>query len=226
MSDPFANPIVFHLGSIPVTEVVIQTWGVMAVLVASAILLTRRARIGRGRWAMVATAAVALAEDQFRTILRRDPRPFMPLLATLFVFITASNLSELIPGMHAPTARPETTAALALIVFVAVHISGLASQGIRGYLRHYADPNLLFIPLHIASELTRTFSLMVRLCGNILSHGLVIAIILSLVGWLVPVPFMILGVLTGVVQAYIFTILAAVYLGAATEAADGAVDHH
>ena len=139
----------------------------------------------------------------------------MPLLASLFLFILGAALAAMIPGVQAPTAHLETPAALALVVFVSVHAYGIAGQGLGAYLRGYLRPTPFMLPLNVLAELTRTFSLMVRLLGNMLSHEIVIAVMVALAGLLVPVPFMLLGVLIGVIQAYIFTILATVFIGAA-----------
>jgi len=137
------------------------------------------------------------------------------MLATLFLFLVIANLSAAVPGLKAPTAHLETPAALALVVFLSTHYFGIRARGWRPYLRHYTQPSLLLTPLNALAELTRTFSLMIRLFGNMMSHELVISIIAVLAGLLVPVPFLALGLLIGLIQAYIFTVLASVYIGAA-----------
>ncbi len=121
----------------------------------------------------------------------------------------------MLPGVEAPTAKLETPAALALIVFVSVHFFGVRSRGVLGYLAHFAEPKLIMLPLNILSEITRTFSLMIRLFGNVMSGEFIIALVLSLAGLFVPIPFMALEILLGLVQAYIFTVLATVFIGAA-----------
>ena len=161
-------------------------------------------------------AVVALIESELAQIFDGDPRPYLPLLATLFVFLLAGNLSAALPGMRAPAEYLETAAALAIVVFASVHFYGLRKRGLAAHLRHYAEPNFLFVPFHVAGEITRTLSLAVRLFGNMMSHGLVLALVASIAGLVVPIPFLALGLLIGAVQAYIFTMLAAVYIAAAT----------
>jgi F-type H+-transporting ATPase subunit a len=151
--------------------------------------------------------------------VNRDPAEFLPLLGTLFIFLVVANLSSLLPGIHAPTASIETPAALAAIVFFSVHVFGVRRHGLGGYLKGYLKPNPLLLPLNILSEFTRSFSLAMRLFGNIMSDALVIAIVLALAGLLVPIPFMAFQILIGLIQAYIFTVLAAVYIGGAAGSA-------
>jgi F-type H+-transporting ATPase subunit a len=128
-----------------------------------------------------------------------------------------ANLSSLIPGVKAPTASIETPAALALVVFFAVHFFGIREKGLWRYLQSFAQPSVVMLPLNVLSEVTRSFALMVRLFGNMMSHEFIIGILVTLVGLLVPIPFMVLGILIGLIQAYIFAILATVFIGAATE---------
>jgi F-type H+-transporting ATPase subunit a len=142
------------------------------------------------------------------------------LLGTLFVFLVFANLSAVVPGMKPPTGHIETPAALALIVFLSVHYFGIRSRGWLQYVRRYVRPNPLLLPLNVLSEITRTFSLMVRLFGNMMSHEFVIAIVVFLAGLFLPIPFMLLGILIGIIQAYIFTVLATVFIGAAVGSAE------
>lgn len=188
--------------------------------VICAILLGRGAK-GNSRTIVAAETLLLLIERELTAIFDRDPRPFIPLLATLFLFVLFANLSAALPGVKPPTEFPETAAALALIVFGAVQWFGVKSRGLLGYLRHFARPSPLLLPFHIAAEFSRTLSLAVRLFGNMMSHGLVLAIVAAIAGLLVPIPFLALGLLIGTVQAYIFTILAAVYIAAAVAEPDG-----
>jgi F-type H+-transporting ATPase subunit a len=167
------------------------------------------------RVAVAAETIVTLIERELAGIFDDDPRPYLPLLATLFLFLLVANLSAVVPGFLPPTEFLETAAALAVVVFASVQIAGVRALGFGGYLRHFARPNALLLPFHVAAEITRTLSLAVRLFGNMMSHGLVLALVASIAGLLVPIPFLALGLLIGAVQAYIFTILAAVYIAAA-----------
>jgi F-type H+-transporting ATPase subunit a len=214
-ASPLATTVAVQIGPVPISRTVVTTWGIMAVLTVGSWLSTRRLKVDAGRWQTAVEVVVLTIRDQIGQTLRRDGTPYVPLLGTLFLFLVFANLSAIIPGVSPPTAHIETPAALAVIVFVAVHGFGIAGRGPWRYLKSYAEPSPVMIPLNIASEITRTFSLMVRLFGNIMSHEIVIAVVVSLVGIFAPIPFMALAVLIGIVQAYIFTILATVFLGAA-----------
>jgi F-type H+-transporting ATPase subunit a len=150
---------------------------------------------------------------------RAEPS-LVSLSGSLFLFIAACNLSGQLPGVDPPTASLATTSALAAIVFLAVPVAGIRARGLRGYLLGYFRPNPLMAPLHVISELSRTLALAVRLFGNIMSGHLVVALLVALTGFLVPMPLMALDVLIGLVQAYIFAILATVYVGAAMRATE------
>jgi F-type H+-transporting ATPase subunit a len=209
---------VLQLGPLQVTETVVYSLLVSALLVVLALV----ARIGLTRratgWQIAAEFLVEHLEGVMRDMFARDPRPYTPLVATLALYIGTANLFGLLPGMHAPTADFSTTSALALVVFLAVPFYGIRARGLRGYFKHYLQPTPLMLPLEIISEFSRTLALAVRLFGNIVSEELVIAVLLGLAGLLVPVPMMMLSVLTGLVQAYIFAVLSVVYLSAAVRA--------
>jgi F-type H+-transporting ATPase subunit a len=214
-ASPLASEIIFHVGPVPVTRPVVTTWALMAVLAVGSGLLTRRLRERPGRWQTGLELMVTGIESQISEVTRRSGRPLVPLLGTLFIYLLCANLSGLLPGVQAPTGRIETPAALALIVFFAVHYFGVRARGLTGYLASFAKPKLIMLPLNIVSEITRTFSLMVRLFGNVMSGEFLIGLVLALAGLFVPVPLMALEVLVGVVQAYIFSVLATVFIGAA-----------
>lgn len=214
-TSPLIPDILFHLGAVPISRPVVTTWAIMAVLIAVSWLGLRRVSVHAGTLQTVLEIVVGTLEKQIYEITRRDPWPYLPLLGTLFIFLVFANLSVIVPGMKPPTGHIETPAALAAIVFLSVHYFGLRSRGLAEYARRYTKPNLLLLPLNVLSEITRTFSLMVRLFGNIMSHEFVIAIVVFLAGLFLPIPFMLLGILIGVIQAYIFTVLAAVFIGAA-----------
>ena len=212
---PLASAVLFHLGPIAITRPVITTWIIMAALAGVSWGVTRRLDILASRRQAVLEIIVTGLAKQIEEVIRADARPFMPLLGTLFIFLVVANLSGLLPGVEAPTSKIETPAALALIVFFSVHFFGVRTRGLRGYLVSFAEPKLIMLPLNIISEVTRTFSLMVRLFGNVMSGEFVIALVVALAGLFVPIPLMILEMLIGIVQAYIFTVLATVFIGAA-----------
>ena len=214
-TSPLAIDILFYVGPVPIGRSVVTTWVIMAVLTVVCWLGLRNARVHAGAFQTALEIIVEAISNQIGEIIRRDTERYMSVLATLFIFLVCANLAAVVPGAKPPTGHLETPAALAAIVFFSVHYFGVRSRGIVGYVRRYTKPNLLMLPLNVLSEITRTFSLMVRLFGNMMSHELVIAIVVFLAGLLLPIPFMLLGILIGLIQAYIFTVLAAVFIGAA-----------
>ena len=231
---PLVSPVVLHLGPVPFSEEVVTTWGIIGVLAVGAYLTTHRLSLRlastrghgsatspsappAGRWQAGVEALFVLLEDQIRGVVQSDPAPLLPFIGTLFLFLAVANLSSLVPGVKAPTASIETPAALALVVFFAVHAYGIRKKGVWRYLKAFAQPSVLMLPLNVLSEITRTFSMMIRLFGNMMSHEFILGIVVALVGLLVPIPFMALGILIGLIQAYIFAILATVFIGAAME---------
>jgi F-type H+-transporting ATPase subunit a len=214
-ASPLTSAIVFYLGPLPVTRSVVTTWVIMVALASACWLVTRRLKLEPDRRQAVLEIIVTGIAQQIEDVIRKDPRPFLPLLGTLFIFLVTANLSGLLPGVEAPTSKLETPAALALIVFFSVHYFGVRARGIGGYLASFAEPKVIMLPLNILSQVTRTFSLMVRLFGNVMSGEFVIALVVALAGLFVPVPLMALEILVGIVQAYIFTVLATVFIGAA-----------
>jgi F-type H+-transporting ATPase subunit a len=211
-------PVLFRVGPVEVTATVAYTLAASAAVVAFALLARWGLRSGPSGFAVAAEFVVEHLEGVMRDMFGRDPRPFVPLVVTLALFVGVANLLGLVPGLRSPTADFSTTAALAAVVFLAVPVYGVGTKGLKGYLKHYLEPSPFLLPLEVVSELSRTVALAVRLFGNIVSEELVIAVLLAVAGLLVPVPIMMLAVLTGVVQAYIFAVLTAVYLSAAVRA--------
>jgi F-type H+-transporting ATPase subunit a len=212
---PLASTVLFHAGPVPITRPVVTTWAIMLVLSITSWLVTRRLRPRPDRRQAVLESVVTGIIEQIEDVIGKDARPFLPFIGTLFIFVVTANLSGVLPGGEAPTSKLETPAALALIVFFSVHYFGVRTRGLFGYLASFAEPKLIMLPLNIVSEVTRTFSLMVRLFGNVMSGEFVIALVVALAGLFVPIPLMALEILVGVVQAYIFTVLATVFIGAA-----------
>jgi F-type H+-transporting ATPase subunit a len=217
-TERFVPQIVAQLGPVEITATILYSLLVSAVLIVAAALAHVGLRQRSSGWPLAAEMVLEHLEDVMRDMSGREPRRFTPLIVTLALYIGAANLLGLIPGLHAPTADLATTAALAAIVFLAVPFYGISVRGWRAYLHHYLEPTPLLLPLEIVAELSRTLAMAVRLFGNVLSGELVVGVLVVLAGVLVPVPLMLLSVLTGIVQAYIFAILAVVYLSAAVRA--------
>src|SRR6516162_10647063 len=215
IESPLTMKTVMTLGSVPITAPVAATWGLMAALTLGGWLATRSLKLAPSRSQTVLELIVGAIEDQIRDTMGVAPKPYLPLIGTLFLFILAANWSSLIPGVEPPTARIETDAALAAIVFFAVIYHGIRARGPVGYLKTFAEPTFVMIPLNLVETFTRTFSLVVRLFGNVMSGAFIIGIILSLAGLIVPIPFMGIEMLIGAIQAYIFTVLAMVFIGSA-----------
>ncbi len=215
IESPLATRTLFTVGPVPITKPVVVTWSLMAALALASVLLTRSLDLIPSRKQAALEVVVGAIEAQIRGTMQAKPGRYLPLFGTLFVFILAANWSSLLPGVEPPTAHLETDAALALIVFCSVIYFGVRARGIGGYLKTFAEPTIIMIPLNVAETFTRTFSLIVRLFGNVMSGVFIIGIILSLAGLLVPIPLMALDLLTGAVQAYIFTVLAMVFVSSA-----------
>ncbi len=220
MKSPLVSTTLFHLGPAPITGAVVTTWAIMAVLTLGAFILTRRLSLAPSRTQSALELIVDTLDAQIRDTMQAEPTPYRAFIGTLFAFIFVANWSTLVPGVEPPTAHLETDAALALLVFLAVIRFGLRAGGIGGYLGTFASPNPIMIPLNFIESITRSFSLLVRLFGNVMSGVFVVGIVLSLAGLFVPIPLMALDLLTGAVQAYIFAILAMVFIAGAIREAE------
>lgn len=215
MKSPLTLEPLFHFGSVEITEPVVVSWAIIVVLGLGSGLATWRLKLIPSKGQTLLELVVATIDSQIRNSMQTDPAPFRALIGSIFLFTLASNWSSLLPGVEPPTAHIETDAAMALIIFVATIGWGVRTRGLSGYLATYAEPTWVMIPLNIVEQFTRTFSLIVRLFGNVMSGVFIIGIILTLAGLLVPIPLMALDLLTGAVQAYIFAVLATVFIGAA-----------
>lgn len=205
----------FTVGPVSISEPVVTTWAIMAFTLLFSVLATRRLKFKPGKVQAALELVVGAIDHQVEEVIRQDPALFRPIVGTIFLFILIANWSSLLPGVEPPTARLETDAALALIVLVASGYYGIRLRGAGGYLKSFAEPTWAMIPLNIVEQITRTFSLVVRLFGNIMSGVFVIGIVLSLAGLFVPIPLMALELLSGTVQAYIFAILGCVFIATA-----------
>jgi F-type H+-transporting ATPase subunit a len=217
MNSPLDSTILFQLGPVPITQAVVTTWVIMAVLVLGAALLTRKLALMPTKRQAVLELMVATLDTQITETTGANPAPYRAFIGTLFLFILIANWSSLLPGIEPPTAQLETDAALAVLVFFSVIWFGLRSGGVGGYLRSFAAPNPVMIPLNMLASVTRVFSMFVRLFGNVMSGVFIIGIVASLAGLLVPIPLMALDLLTGLVQAYIFAVLAMVFITSTVE---------
>ena len=220
IASPLESHILFTIGPVPISQPVVTTWGIMAVLTIGCWFLTRRLGLRPTKTQAALELVVDVIARQIRETMDTEPRPYLPLIGTLFIFLLVANWSSLLPGVEPPTAALETDAALALIVFGATLWFGVRALGARGYLRSFAQPSILLAPLNLVELFTRSFSLMVRLFGNVMSGVFMIGVVLSLAGLLVPIPLMALEMLTGAVQAYIFGALAMVFIGSAISEAN------
>ncbi len=213
MPSPLVAEVVWRIGPVPITQPVVVTWVIMIVAVAGAATLRRRLSVEQpGRVQLLAEIVVDTLSREIGASALVEPLALLPLLGTLFGYILVANLCGLLPGVHPPTAALETDAALGAVVFGSVVIYGVRARGPLGFLRSFASPTPLMLPLNLLESLTRMVSMTVRLFGNVMSGVFVTAIVLSLAGLLVPVPFMALEMLTGVIQAYIFTALTLVLI--------------
>jgi F-type H+-transporting ATPase subunit a len=210
--------IVFDIFGLPINATIANTWAVMAVLCAASLIVTWRLRPSApaSRWRTALEVMVTAIASQIEEITRRPALPLIPFVGTLFVFIAASNMLLAAPGFDPPTASLSTATALALTVLAAAPIFGIGARGIGGYLRGYLEPTPLMLPFNIIGEASRTLALAIRLYGNVMSGAVIATILLSVAPFFFPVVMDALGLLTGLIQACIFAILATVYIAAAT----------
>ena len=213
------DQIVFwQYGFFKLNATILFTWALMLVLAGGSRLITRTLSTGleRSRWQNLLEIVVTAIEKQIEEVGLSQPQKYLGFLGTLFLFVATASLCTVIPGYEPPTASLSTTAALALCVFVAVPFFGIEEQGVLDYLRSYMRPTFIMLPFNIISELSRTLALAVRLFGNMMSGAMIIGILLTITPFIFPIVMTLLGLLTGMVQAYIFSILAAVYIAAGT----------
>ena len=212
--------VYWEWGFVQLNATIVFTWAVMALLALTSWLVTRRMKIEGdfSRWQMFLESLVDIIRQQIRDITRRDPAPYLPFIGTLFLFISLANFLAFIPGYEPPTGSLTTTAALAICVFFAVPIYGIAQSGAAAYFKHYIQPSPFMLPFHIIGELSRTLALAVRLFGNVMSGTMIAALLLSVAPFFLPVIMDALSLLIGQIQAYIFAVLATVYIASATRA--------
>lgn len=214
------NIYFFQIGPIAINATLVFTWITMAVILCICLFVTRKLETGAklSRLQNMLETVIKAMREQIYAISRQKTDMFLPLVGTLFLFIAFSIVLGIIPGFTSPTGSLSTTAALAICVFFSVPIFGIKKRGFKGYLKHYLRPTPFMLPFNILGELSRTIALAVRLFGNVMSGTIIIAILLTIVPFFFPIVMQALGLLTGLIQAYIFAVLTTVYIASATQA--------
>ncbi len=210
--------IFWQFGFLKLNATIVYTWGLMVVLAVGSILVTRKLSKGlqRSRWQNLLEIVITGIVKQIEEVGMSQPEKYLSFLGTLFLFVAMASLFTIVPGYEPPTGSLSTTAALAICVFVAVPLFGIEQSGLGDYLQAYLKPTVIMLPFNIISEVSRTLALAVRLFGNMMSGTMILAILLTITPFIFPIAMSALGLLTGMVQAYIFSILATVYIAAAT----------
>lgn len=202
----------FSLGPIVISSTVVTTWLITVVIAVLSIVIKFRLKPSPGRIQIVIEGVVSAIEGAVKTAAPGHARQIMPFIGSLWIYLVIANLVGLIPGMHSPTRDFSATAALAFLVFLSVHWFGIRSQGLKNYLKHYLMPSPILLPFHIISEITRTVALAIRLFGNMMSLEMAAMLILLVAGLLAPIPILMLHIVEALVQAYIFGMLALIYV--------------
>jgi len=207
----------FHLGPVVIGLSLLTTWGIMLVITIIAWLSTRHLEVLPGALQTVVESIVEAIDGAILAVAPEHGRQILPFIASLWLFLIIANLVGLIPGLHSPTRDLSVTSALAVLVFFSVHWFGIKTQGLKKYLHHYLTPSPILLPFHIISEFTRTLALAVRLFGNMMSLEMAAMLILLVAGFLAPIPILMLHIIEALVQAYIFGMLALIYLAGAIQ---------
>jgi len=211
--------IFWQHGVFKLNATIAYTWGLMFVLAVGSKLVTRKlsTSLQRSRWQNLLEIVVTGIDKQIEEVGMSQPHKYLGFLGTLFLFVAMASLFTIVPGYEPPTGSLSTTAALAICVFVAVPLFGIEEGGLGEYLKAYLQPTVFMLPFNVISELSRTLALAIRLFGNMMSGTMILAILLTITPFIFPIAMSALGLLTGMVQAYIFSILATVYIAAATQ---------
>ncbi len=216
MNEGIGTPVWLQLGPLAIHETVVTTWLIMAALTLTCALLTRKLSLQPSRLQSLLEGVVLALENAIASADPVNARRLLPLIGTFWIFLPAANLLGIIPGLHSPTRDLSVTSALALVVFFAVHLYGIRQSG-RAYFKHYLSPSPILLPFHIISEITRTVALAIRLFGNIMSLEMAALLVLLVAGFLAPVPILMLHIIEALVQAYIFGMLALIYVAGAMQ---------
>ena len=210
--------IIFQWNGIHLNATIFFTWVVMLILFFIRWMATKNLTIGPkiSRWQNFLEVIIGYMQQQVKEITQQNPDPFIPFLGTLFLFISVSNLLAVIPGYRPPTGSLSTTSALAICVFFAIPIFGISKKGMKDYFKHYLEPSIFMMPFNVIGDFSRSLALAVRLFGNVMSGSLIVSVLLIITPLFVPIVMQVLGLLIGQIQAYIFTVLATVYIASAT----------
>lgn len=214
------NIIIWQSGIWTLNATILYTWLIMVILVVGSWWVTRNLSVSHrlSNWQNMLEAIVEVINQQIREASRQDPKPYLPFVGTLFLFIALANMLTIFPVYESPAGSLSTTTALALCVFIAVPIYSIWMRGILGYLKHFIEPTPIMLPFQIISEVSRTISLAIRLFGNIMSTSLLVAILITIAPIIFPALMRLFGVLIGIIQAYVFAILTMVYIASGTRA--------
>lgn len=197
---------------------VVTSWGLMGFLGIVSWLSARNIREMPGSYQVVLEGTVSAMEDAIESVLPGKCDLVFPFIATLWIFILLANLTGIIPGLHSPTSDLSVTSSLAVLVFLSVHWFGIKAEGLRVYLKHYIRPSPILLPFHLISEASRTLALAVRLFGNVMSLEIGYSLVLLVAGFLVPIPLLMLHLVEAVIQAYLFGMLALIYIAGGIQA--------
>ncbi|MGZ5052021.1 MAG: F0F1 ATP synthase subunit A [Methylobacter sp.] len=211
------HELTFALGPVEIGLSLMTTWGIMLVIALLARLSTRHLEMLPGKLQTTVEGIVLTIDEAITAVAPEHGRQILPFIATLWLFLIVANLVGLIPGLHSPTRDLSVTSALAILVFFSVHWYGIKTQGLKNYLHHYLSPTPILLPFHILSEFTRTLALAIRLFGNMMSLEMAAMLILLVAGFLAPIPILMLHIIEALVQAYIFGMLALIYLAGAIQ---------
>lgn len=211
------NEFYVAFGPLMICGSVITTWGVMLAIACLAWLSTRHLEKLPDSVQTSVEIVVSAIDEAILAVAPQHGRQILPFIATLWLFLLIANLVGLIPGLHSPTRDLSVTCALAVLVFFSAHWFGIKNLGLKNYLRHYLSPSPILLPFHLISELSRTLALAIRLFGNIMSLEMAAMLILLVAGFLAPIPILMLHIIEALVQAYIFGMLALIYLAGAMQ---------
>lgn len=212
MESAFFENLQLQIGPVIIGQSVLSTWLIMILLSGTALVITRNLSLVPGKMQVVLESIIETIEDFIEAIIPGKVDLVFPFIATLWLFILVANLLGLIPGLHSPTADLSVTLSLAVIVFLSVHWFGIRDQGLRVYLKHYVSPNPIMLPFHLISEISRTIALAIRLFGNVMSLEIAALLVLMVAGFLVPIPLLMLHIVEAIIQAYLFGMLALIYI--------------